>query len=157
MAEQLRPVMMENVQLRFLNFAGAPDTYNKAGGKRTFAVLLDPDVARAMLRDGWNVKNLKAREEGDIDQPYISVEASYKVRPPQIFLITKRGRTPISEAEIAMLDWVDIQNVDLVLNPFYWDINGSSGVKAYLGSMYMTILEDDLAAKYADIPISGQH
>lgn len=157
MAQQMPPVVMENVKIIFRNFAGNPDTFNPRGGKRTFNVVLPMEVAEAMARDGWNVKFPGPRDDGEERDPRIQVEASYNVRPPKVYLITSRGKTPLTESEIAMLDWAEITNVDLTLNPFAWGPNyeGKSGIKAYLGSIYVTILEDELDRKYADMHTAG--
>ena len=146
-------VIMEDVRLIFRNFTGAEGMYN-AEGDRNFSVLLDEDVAQAMNADGWAVKWLKGREEGDADQAYLQVSVKYRarggaaVRPPKIYMVTSRGRTPLGENEIEILDWADIRTVDMIVRPFEWDVNGKTGIKAYLQSMYVTIVEDPLELKY---------
>lgn len=148
-------VVMENVQIIFRNFEGKEGQYNKAG-TRTFAVLLDDDVAEAMLSDGWNIKRLKLREDEEdpnaVPAAYLSVEAAYdKGKPPRVVMITSRGPTNLNEETIEQLDLVDIQNVDLIVAPYHWNVNGNQGVKAYLRSLYVTIEEDELERKYAEM------
>lgn len=145
------PVTMEGMRLIFRNFAGKEGQYNREGD-RNFAVLLDSDVAEAMAKDGWNVKWLKAREEGDEEQPYLTVSVNFKGgRPPMIYMITSRGRTVLGEDEVGLLDWAEFKNVDLIVNPYEWVVNGKSGVKAYLKSLYVTIEEDPLELKYSGV------
>lgn len=145
-------VLMEGVRIIFRNFSGKEGQYNREGD-RNFAVLLDDKVANEMGEDGWNVKWLQPRseEEGDTPQAYLPVSVNFKGRPPRIVLITSRGRTNIDEHGIEMLDWVDIINVDLIVRPYEWTVNGKSGIKAYLQSIYITIEEDPLEVKYSEL------
>lgn len=150
--EKENTVTMEGVRIVFRNFAGKPGQYNREGD-RNFAVLLDDDVANAMSKDGWGVKWLKPRE-GDEEphpQPYLPVKVSYSGRPPRVVMITSRGRTDLGEDEVNVLDWADIMNIDLIVRPYAWDVNGKTGIKAYLKSMFVTINEDELELKYADL------
>jgi len=152
MPRQDNTVLLEDVRIIFRNFQGREGMYNRKGD-RNFAVLLPKDVADAMARDGWNVKLLKAREEGEEDQPYISVTVGFKGRPPTIKVISDTtGRTTeLDEEGVDILDWVDIAQVDLIIRPYDWEVSGNTGRKAYLQSLYMTIIEDPLQVKYADI------
>jgi hypothetical protein len=150
MAYNDKNVVMEGMRIIFRNFAGKEGQYNREGD-RNFAVLLDDEVAEAMLSDGWNVKRLKVREEGDTPQAYLSVSVNFKGRPPRIVMITSRGRTNLGEDEIELLDWADMRNVDMIIRPYEWAVNGKTGIKAYLQSIYVTIEEDALELKYADI------
>lgn len=143
-------VIMEDVRIIFRNFAGREGMYNREGD-RNFAVLLDEDVAEAMARDNWNVKMLKAREEGEQEQAYLQVSVNFKGRPPRIVMITSRGRNHLGEDEVELLDWADIKMVDLIVRPYEWAVNGKTGVKAYLQSIFVTIEEDALELKYAGI------
>ena len=144
-------VTIEDARIIFRNFAGKEGQFNREGD-RNFAVLLEPELSEAMGQDGWNIKILKAREEDDEPQPYIQVSVSFgKGRPPRVVMISSRGRTNLSHDEVEILDWADIKKVDLILNPYEWAVSGNTGVKAYLKSLFVTINEDELDLKYADI------
>jgi hypothetical protein len=146
-------VLMEGVRIIFRNFEGKEGKYNKAGS-RNFAVLLDDQIAEVMAGDDWNVKWLEPREDDEEEtrQAYLPVEVAYdRGRPPRIVMITSRGRTNLGEDEVEMLDWADITNVDMIVRPYRWEVNGKTGTKAYLQSMYITIEEDALERKYADM------
>lgn len=142
--------VMEDVRIVFRNFAGKEGMYNREGD-RNFAVLLDDERAEQMAQDGWNVKWLKAREEGEKEQAYLQVSVNFKGRPPRIVMITSRGRNPLTEDEVELLDWADIRTCDLIVRPYEWAVNGKTGIKAYLQSIFVTIDEDPLELKYAAI------
>lgn len=150
-------VTLENVRIIFRNFAGKEGPFNSEGD-RNFAVLLTPEMADGLSNDGWNVKTTKEREVDDEmvgGEPYLPVKLSYKGRPPTVVMITSRGRTHLSESEVELLDYADIKNVDLIVRPFDWAVNNKTGRKAYLKSIYVTIEEDDLELKYADVKVAG--
>lgn len=147
---RMRNAVLEEKQIIFRNFSGKEDQYNRAGD-RNFAVVLDAEEAQRMLEEGWNVKTLGAREEGDEDRHYIQVSVSYKTRPPKIRMVTSRGQSFLGEGEVELLDWVDVQYADVVLNPYEWVVNGKSGVKAYLQNLVVVIEEDPIDLKWAAI------
>lgn len=149
-------VVLEDVRLVFRNFSGKEGQYNREGD-RNFSVLLDEGLAEEMSRDGWNVKYLKPREEGDSPQAYIPVAVNFRGRPPRIVMITSRGRTTLTEDEVNILDWAEIKTADLIIRPYEWVVNGKAGVKAYLQSIFVTIEEDPLELKYADVADSAQN
>lgn len=150
-----RNLILEDVVIAFRNFEGKEDTYNRAGD-RNFAILLDEDRAAQMERDGWNVKYLKEREEGEGQQAYIQVAVSYKARPPKIGMVTSKGLTYLGENEVEMLDWVDIEVADVTLNPYEWAVNGKTGVKAYLQTLFIKIEEDYLQQKWTSFVEDGR-
>lgn len=147
MADETATFMVEDARIIFRNFVGKEGQYNREGD-RNFAVILDHDTAVQMLEDGWNVKYLEARDEGDEDTPYISVSVSYKNRPPRVVLITSGGRTQLAEDAVEVLDYADIQTVDLIARAYHWAVGDKSGIKAYLQSLFVTIEEDALERKY---------
>ena len=148
MAKNDRNRTLEDITIAFRNFAGKEDMYNRQGD-RNFAIILEQSDADSLLRDGWNVKYLKARDDDDEPQPYIQVAVSYKNRPPKICLVTSKSMTYLTEEEVEMLDWVDIETADCTLNPYDWSVNGKSGTKAYLQTLYIKIEEDYLQTKWA--------
>jgi hypothetical protein len=147
-------VLMEGVRIIFRNFSGKEGQYNREGDRNFGVIIPSAEVAEAMLADGWNVKYLKPREEDEEGEetPWLSVSVNFeKGRPPKIMMVTDRGRTALDESTVEMLDWADIKNVDLIVRPYTWEVSGRTGVKAYLQSMYVTIEEDELERKYADM------
>ena len=152
------PVMMEGVTLIYRNFRGEEGKFNQKGS-RNFGVLLSDDVAHAMAADDWNVKWRDPREDAEEDvmpQGWLPVEVSYRYRPPRIVLVTSGGRTNLTEDLVDQLDWAEILNVDLIVNPSRWTVNERTGIKAYLKSMYVTIEEDPLERKYNQLDQAAQ-
>lgn len=152
-------LLMEDANIVFRNFAGREGMYN-AEGDRNFCVILEPEIAEQMAADGWNIKQLKEREEGVPGDFYIQVSLKYRgrdgrtLRPPLMVLLSSRGRVPLGEYECEVLDWVDIQKADLIIRPNSWSVNGKSGIKAYLKSLFITMDEDYLELKYNDVPLA---
>jgi len=141
----------EDHRVIFKNFAGKPGPFN-AEGDRNFALCLDdPKEAKELEKEGWNVKYLDPREDGDAAQAYLPCSVSFKNYPPKIYMITSRGRTLLGEHEVELLDYADYETVDVIVRPYEWVISGKTGIKAYVKSMYVTIQEDDLDMKYRDV------
>ena len=146
-------IEIENATLIFLNFKGEKSLYN-AKGDRNFGVIIDdPELAKAMIEDGWNVRILKPRDEGDEPRYYISVSVNFNFwKQPEVFMICGRVKTPLDEESIDCLDAADIVNVDLTIRPRQWtDDDGEVRIKAYLQDLYVTIERSRFASKYEDM------
>lgn len=145
-----KTVTVRNAVLRFRNFEGREEKFNRQGD-RNFAVMLPEDVATQMEADGWNIKWLDPRDEGDSPQPYIQVAVSFKNRPPRITMITSGGRTVVKEEMLEVLDYAEFEKVDLIMRGYDWHIEatGKSGTKAYLQTLFATLREDELEREYA--------
>jgi len=140
-------VYLENCRIIFRNFSGKESRFN-APGKRNFCAVLPPDLAKQMGDKGWNVRWLQPRNDDEDPTPYVQVTVNYDNFPPKIYKVTGKKKTELTEATVGTLDDDDITNVDLVLRPYNWEVNGSRGVKAYVKTMYVTIADDRFASKY---------
>lgn len=152
--KEVQPVIIENASLIFKNFAGREREFNSAGD-RNFSVLLDPKTARELLKEGWRVKQLKPRDgetEGDY---HLKVTVNYgKGRPPRCVMITSRGRIDLGADEVEILDWADMKKVDVIINGWWSDMAGG-GFGGFLKTIFVTINEDALELKYADVQDVG--
>lgn len=144
-------IVVENARIAFRNFSGKEGRFNPEG-RRNFCVFLDKEVAEKLEGDGWNIRWLEPRDPDEEKQAYLQVTVSYDNVPPKIVLITSHGKTVLDEETVGSLDWAEISSVDLVINPYNWNVNGKSGVKAYVKSMYVTITEDPFEEKYFHTP-----
>lgn len=147
-------IILEDVKLMFRNFSGQAGKFN-AEGNRNFCVFLTPEQAGSLEQDGWNVRYLKPLEEGDTPQAYLSVSVRFGNRPPSVFLIRNGKKTKLEEHSVSILDWADIEKADVNIRPYDWEVNGKTGRKAYLSSLYATLVADELEERYEDFPDSA--
>lgn len=149
-------ISIENARIGFRNFSGKEGQYNPAG-RRNFCVFLESELGRTLEEDGWNVRYLRPKDDQEEDQAYLQVAVNYDNIPPRIVLITSRGKTILEEDTVSLLDWAEVKTIDLIIRPYNWVVqpgtkNEKSGVKAYLKSMYVEIVEDEFEKKWASVP-----
>ena len=140
---------IENAQIMFRNFEGREERYN-AKGNKNFCVVLDEKTAQQLFEDGWNVKELPPREEGDDSKYILNVKVSYKYEryAPKVVIYAGGVPTVLNDETIGELDYADIESVDVIIRPRHWEMKGEEGIKAYLSVMYVTVEEDIFAKKY---------
>lgn len=143
-------ISIENAKLRFRNFAGKASKFN-AEGRRNFCVLIPDHMVESLQEEGWNIKFLKPNDDYDETQAYLQVKVSYGNISPRIYIVTERGhKTLLDEDTVGSLDYAEIKNVDVIIRPYTYSVNGKEGISAYVKNMYVTVYEDEFADKYAD-------
>ena len=150
MKERIANINIANAKIMFRNFCGKNDRFNP--GRRNFKVVIDdPEMAASLKDEGWNIKEYQYSPEDPIVYT-LEVRLNWSYKPPMVWLITESGgKTLLDEDRIDVLDDAEIENIDLVIRPFPWEMGGKSGIAAYVRTMYVTIVEDVFAAKYRDI------
>lgn len=149
-------VTIQNTELVLKNFSGEKGRYFNTSGNPEFACILPAELAQMMKDDGWNVKQFKPKpeDEGEPDF-FIKVKIGVNGRPPRMVMINSAGRLDIDVDGCQVFDYVRAKNVDLTLSPYEYEFQGNSGISAYLNSLFVTVEEDELDRKYANIPEAG--
>ena len=157
--KEYRPIaniVKEGAKIVHKNFSGRPDQFRPNGGKRSFSLVIDnPEDAEILKEEGWYIKQFKKKNDtDDVPDFFLPVTVSFDNFPPKIYVVTKdkSGESmirQITEDEVGNIDDFEIDNVDLTIRPYCWDVGGKSGVSAYLKTMYVTLAQDDFAYKYA--------
>lgn len=148
--KRMDDLVIEGGRLIFRNFTGKGDQFNREGDRNFNVVIEDETVAQKLANEGWNIKIRPPREEGDEALYRLPVKVNFNSDfPPKVWLVTRNANTLLSEETIGNLDFAEIKNVDMIITPYFWEVNGKSGVKAYLKTMYVTLEEDVFAEKYA--------
>lgn len=147
-----RPMLMiEDAQLIFKNFTGAPDKFD-AHGHRQFNVRLDESMAEELKAQGWNVKPLRKRDEDEDQFYHMNVNVNYGgKRGPRITLIgladgEEINRTELTEDTVRILDGSYIVKADITINPYEWE---PGRLKGYLDQAYIFVEMSPLDLKYA--------
>ncbi len=141
---------IENARIIFRNFSGRESQFNRAGNRNFCVVIDDKELAADLAEDGWNVKMTNQNNEEYDSEFYIQCSVNFDNIPPSIWLVTNKNKTKLKEEDMDNLDYADFKNVDLIIRPYNWEVNGKTGVKAYVKTMYITIEEDQFADKYSE-------
>lgn len=148
------PIIVEGATIKFKNFAGEQRQYNPAG-QRNFVLCLPDELAQQLSAEGWNVKWKPGRHPEDPDEAQLTVKVKFKEsgdergKDPIAYLIQGRRKLALDGRTVGILDRLAPLNIDLIVRPYVWDINGNVGITAYLDEIYYTAVEG-LSSKYAD-------
>lgn len=154
--KKIDDIIIEGAHLVFKNFSGNADKYNRAGNRSFAVVISERSLAGKLMEDGWNVRQFRPRDPDEEPDYYLPVAVSFDYYPPHIVVMSKKTRVELDEELVGNLDHMDIANVDLKIRPYSWEVNGKTGVKAYLKDMYVTLVDDPLAEKYSNIGLGDE-
>lgn len=142
-------IIMKDAHIVFRNFSGEESKFNRKGNRSFDVVIEDREVANKLMEDGWNVKQFaSSRDENEEPGYHLNVCVSFDRIPPKVIMVSGNNQCPLDEDSISTLDFAEILKVDLVIRPYNWEVNGKSGVKAYLKTMYVTIDKDPFEDEY---------
>lgn len=139
-------LQIDNARIVYRNFSGEPSKYNREGDRNFAVVIPNTEMADALTEAGWNVKVKPPREEGEEPFMFLQVKVKFNERGPAAYLQSGRNMRKLSEDTIGILDKVDIIGVDLDIRPYSYDVNGKTGISAYLQSIKVVQDVDRFAA-----------
>lgn len=142
-------MIFRDCRICYRNFSGKATKFAPEG-RRSFSIILDEDIAKDLLDQGWNIKMKPPKEEGDPMFCTLPVTVRFDVLPPRIYLISGKVKTELDQDSVNILDYAEIEKIDLTINPRHYDVNEKTGIKAYLKAMYVTVVQDELAEEYSE-------
>jgi hypothetical protein len=144
-------LLIENAKIKFMNLEGRKSDFNKNGVKNFIVVIEDENDALALIENGWNIKKKVFDEDDDMFEYRLEVKVNYdSTRPPKIYKITRRSEMLLDEEEAADLDNEDPIQVDLIITGSRWNVQGATGIKAYLSEMNFVLEESPFRGRYHD-------
>lgn len=148
-------VVVKNACIMFTNFAGEKDRFNM--GKPQFNLVLTEEAARDLQADGWNVRIMPAREEGESPTYMTNINVAFSDdgrRNPTIKLYSsldgKRVCRRLSAETIGILDDIRLERINLRIGSFNYD-GDKYTMKGYLHELQavqkaeQTSFDDDYA------------
>lgn len=143
-------LQIDDARIIFRNFSGAASKFNSEGDRNFSLVIPDDKTANELIERGWNVKIKPPREEGEDPLRRLDVKVKFNDKGPVIYLRTNGVTNQLDEESVGMLDNIDILSVDMDIRPYHWDVNGKTGISAYLQSMCVTQRIDRFAERFAN-------
>lgn len=132
---------INDARIKWPNFEGRGDRFNKQGDRNFTLVIPDQEIAEALLNnknqygDGWNVK-IKKQEDGQPPFMNLKVNVKFNGRGPNIYLVSGNKQVALTEETVKCLDYIDIVSCDMDIRPYDGTMpNGQSFRTAYLSAM----------------------
>lgn len=142
-------LQIDDARIIWPNFSGEPGQFNREGDRDFHLVIPDREIADALVNEGWNVKIKPARNEDEDDFMVMKVKVKFNGYGPNCYLISGKRRVELDEESVGCLDDIEMENCDMDIRAFDWEMNGKSGRTAYLQSIQVTQRLDRFAEKFA--------
>lgn len=143
--------MINGAPVKYHNFAGKKTDKNKEGDVN-FEIIIDEDIAKAMMEDGWYIKV----NDNDPDNPEYRIKLRLgEYGDPQVFVVGE-DRKPINfnRGQWGRIDRMNISYVDVEFHQSRktFEYQGHEYFSAYVDNIFVNIIENDLFKKYGVSP-----
>lgn len=131
-------IVVKNACIMFTNFAGEKDRFNN--GMPQFNLVLSKEAADDLRSDGWNIRMMPPREEGDEPTYMTNINVSFGNgrRDPVVKLYSsldgKRSCRQLSRDTLGILDDIRLERINLRIGSFNYDGDRYT-MKGYLHEM----------------------
>lgn len=149
-------LQIDDAKIIFRNFEGRGDKFNREGDRNFSLLIEDPEIADALIKEGWNVRIKEGRDPDEGPFMRLPVKVKFTDYGPNVYLVTGDRRNELDEESIGCLDNIDIESVDMDIRPYDWEVNGRTGRTAYLQSMQVIQRIDRFAARYIGNDVDGE-
>lgn len=144
-------ILMDNVKIKYPNFAGIRKQFNDEGDRNFVVVIEDPEIAEELRERGFNIKIKTPDNPGEVPEMQFKVVVSYRYSAPIAYLKTGRKLKELTEETIGILDSIEMERVDLDLRlGKEWSAGGRTGRTAYLDKIVVVQEVDRFLARYAE-------
>lgn len=159
--QRIAPIALDDVKVRFHNFAGGPLAWNPNNTEKSMTILVSDEQVDQLQKAGvTSVKPGYVNPNHPDSEPEnrLPIKISYhhdgnRVWGPAVHLYTEGNPVPkeLTEDTIGTLDKAQILKMSVVVNPHSWTSQlGTSGVNVYLRELYVVIRENRFATEFAN-------
>lgn len=144
-------ILMDNVKIKYPNFAGIRKQFNDEGDRNFVVVIEDPEIAEELRERGFNIRIKTPDNPGEVPEMQFKVVVSYRFSAPIAYLKTGRKLKELTEESIGILDSIEMERVDLDLRlGKEWSAGGRTGRTAYLDKIVVVQEVNRFLARYAE-------
>lgn len=150
-------------EILFPNLEGHKDQFNNKGERSFRLKFNDPDFAKELADDGWNIRIYTPKNEEYQPYHFMTVKTKFRddsenvYQDPEIHMVNSKNDILCGAQNMHDIDMAfrnrKVERVDLVINPYHWVHPGMSngeGITAYIREMWVEIQESPFASRYSN-------